>query len=916
MGRVLRAYDPKLQREVALKEIRREVLDAAAIQRLVGEARAMAKLSHPNVVAVYDVEILPPTHVVLVMEYVAGVTLKQWLAQRPRSWREVVQHFCAAGRGLGAAHQAGLLHRDFKPANVLVADVDAEHPETSRADRRIVKVTDFGIAKLFGAPASSESHASKDSSSDDLTAVGTIVGTPRYMSPEQHGGQELTASADQYAFCLALWEALGGESPFGANSTVEAKRAGPPPWRGGDTPRSIANAVIRGLAPRPEDRWPSMADLLNALERAPGRRRARVRSTVGAIAVSGIGIFAYQAWSQARAQQCSGAERTIAEVWNNQRRAEVQSAFAAVARPYADQAFLRAAEVIDGYARDWTTMHTEACEATTVRGEQSPHMMDLRMACLHRAALELRSTVDVLAGADAKVIQQTHELTAGLRPLAGCGDTDALAADVAPPDSAEADSVDAARVRLAEAQARSQAGRYQAAREALQQARAVLEGVEYGPILGELALAEGNVLERLGEYAAAETALTEAVRLTSSSRQWTSMRDALKILLVVVGARELRPQDALRLLPLLEGLCDGDVEAQALLRADVAMVLRAQGKHADAEREDRAALALLEAVPGADRGEIARLHNNLATALLNQGKPARAAVEYRAALAAWADTLGSDHPHIALVAANLASTLVAEGKFAEGEAEHRRALAALEAALGPDHPSVAQQLGNLGIALAAQQKFADAEAQHRKALAIQQAIVGRDRPETAKWRDAIGADLAAQDKFAEAEVEYRAALATREASLGPDHPHTAWSRRGLANVLAAQGNHAAAEVQLRAAVAVMDASPMRDHPDTTMAHTDLARLLMELDRAADALPIIERAWDRQQRDDEFQPVHRAYTTFVLARTRWELARSHNDRSEARRLAEDALEGLRALGQATRGDVLDVEAWLAAHPRRR
>ena len=296
MGRVLRAYDPKLQREVALKEVRGDALDETATERLVAEARAMAKLAHPHVVSVFDVEELLTGEVVLVMEYVAGRTLKAWLReQEDRPWREVVDRFMAAGRGLVAAHEAGLLHRDFKPANVLVATDGT------------VKVTDFGLAKPGGLAPRGELSSLDGASVDDLlvegspneslTRDGLVLGTRRYMAPEQQRGEALTPAVDQYAFCVALWEALCGAPPF---SGAKDKLAGPPRWPGTSTPRPIALAITRGLSPRAQDRWPSMAALLEALVWDPAGRRRRWLLALGGAGVLGLAGVSWQGWAQAR----------------------------------------------------------------------------------------------------------------------------------------------------------------------------------------------------------------------------------------------------------------------------------------------------------------------------------------------------------------------------------------------------------------------------------------------------------------------------------------------------------------------------------------------------------------------------------------------------------------------------------------
>jgi serine/threonine-protein kinase len=264
MGVVYAGVDPVLGRRVAIKVIRPELAGMGGGEepraRLLREARAMAALAHPHVVPVHDAGIVGD-EVFLAMELVQGVTLAEWLRQGPRDPRDVLAVFRDAALGLAAAHEAGVVHRDFKPANVLVGP-----------DGR-AKVTDFGLARADRpavlAPGVGPFEVVR-------TAPGALVGTPAYMAPEQLFLRPVDARADQFAFSVALYEALYARAPFGGATIAERRwevayrRAPSPPDHRG-VPRGIADVVRRGLEPRPEDRHPSMHAMLDALDAAARR---------------------------------------------------------------------------------------------------------------------------------------------------------------------------------------------------------------------------------------------------------------------------------------------------------------------------------------------------------------------------------------------------------------------------------------------------------------------------------------------------------------------------------------------------------------------------------------------------------------------------------------------------------------------
>jgi len=288
MGVVYGAYDPELDRKIAVKVLKGSDAsrDDAGRARLLREAKAMARLAHPNVIAVYDVGIVDG-QIFLAMEFLSAGTLTSWLAARHRGWREVLEVFIAAGRGLAAAHTAGLVHRDFKPDNVLL---DKEGRP---------RVVDFGLARDAAGVPTDEGHGETRAPAPEetsgahlgtLTRKGAIMGTPAYMAPEQITGEATDARTDQFSFCVALWEALHGVRPFSGESlmgllhNVSEGQLQPAP-EGREVQAWVRRALLRGLNVDPAERWPSMTALIETLQDDPAARQRR-RRIVGAVATA------------------------------------------------------------------------------------------------------------------------------------------------------------------------------------------------------------------------------------------------------------------------------------------------------------------------------------------------------------------------------------------------------------------------------------------------------------------------------------------------------------------------------------------------------------------------------------------------------------------------------------------------------
>ncbi|MEP6859608.1 MAG: protein kinase [Deltaproteobacteria bacterium] len=458
MSVVYAAYDPELDRRVALKVVRADQMSATHRSRLHREAQALARLSHPSVVTVFDVGDLAMDTFVA-MELVEGTSLRDWIRQ-PRTWREVVRVVIAAGRGLAAAHAAGIVHRDVKPDNIMISPTGA------------VKLVDFGLARdlgdksidsidsgqmlsedPIGPPEDSISASSSGSMGaakplEVITQHGFIVGTPAYMPPEQRSRKpEADERSDQFSLCATLYEALYRQRPFATSKrevldrqqmltvsetpAVDTRSLAAPPPKDSDVPTWLQKVVTRGLAVDPGQRYPTVDALLLDLDRDPARTRRRVLAASGVLlAVAAIATFA--TWKMVPTQQAAaaptcgtGAEQVAAQ-WNADRRGQLVAAGAKLGGVTTAGVGMFVSKV-DQYAASWQAMYHETCEATQIHHTQSAEAMDLRMTCLDRRLGELGALVDVMIhdGRPA-VLRKAGEVVDGLPPLADCADLKAL----------------------------------------------------------------------------------------------------------------------------------------------------------------------------------------------------------------------------------------------------------------------------------------------------------------------------------------------------------------------------------------------------------------------------------------------------------------------------------------------------------
>ncbi len=785
MGVVYAAYDPDLDRKVALKLLRvtGEGADLeAGHARLLREAQAMARISHPNVIPVF--EAAPwDGQVYVAMELVDGGTLRDWMQAKPRSWREVLEKYLAAGRGLVAAHAAGLVHRDFKPANVLVG-----------RDERVF-VTDFGLARAVGDTTPEEAvpgvlAGRSPSLHEPLTQSGVVMGTPAFMSPEQFRGSAVDARSDQFSFCAALYRALYGQRPFdpeqlsraaaalkpkeprAPGATVSLDRPGTAqpaspiqePPRDAKVPAWVRRAVMRGLSLEPEGRFASMEALLEALsqERLLSRRRRRLGLGVALAGVLGV-VGAGTWWSS---QVCAGAEGLVADTWGPLARQRVSAAFAATGSPVAGELARRVGDALDAYSGAWARQHTEACEDTRVRQVQTEALLSQRVVCLERRRKDLRALVDALAGADRAGVEKSLDAVYALPSPNDCADLEALSGQQPrPADPERRAELERLEGQVSEVKALLDLSRFKPAREQAAALEPKVLATGYLPLLAELRFHLGWLQAVLGEKEQGAGLLERAVFDAEAGRADRLKVSALNKLLYVEGERK-RFENAARWAQLGEATLQR-LGGDAVLEGDLLV--------------NQANLALMREDPQAARALLEKASEKLSRAL------------------------PPGHPKRARVAFTLGRTLLESGAAAEAKPVLEEALRQTEAAVGPLHADVARRHLALSMALRELKEFPQALEHARVLVGLQRTLLGNEHLAVAEALDEEGMSLLALKRYDEALTVYEEALAVKRQQLEEGDEDLQYSYDGVGQALLGLGRTREALEPLRRAVSFTEA---------------------------------------------------------------------------------------------------------------
>ncbi len=912
MGVVVVAYDPKLDRKVAIKllhSVRRD--DTGRRLRMEREAQAMARLAHPNVVTVYEVGEFED-QLFVAMEFVKGQDLRAWLKSHgeTRDWRTVLRMFLQAGRGLSAAHTAGIVHRDFKPENVLVGD-----------DGR-VRVGDFGLARrvvnerLDGLMSQVRHKARVGETSaleHELTATGAVMGTPAYMAPEQFLGRTTNARSDQFSFCVAAWEALYGQRPFSGEGFAELLvnvtqgTLTPPPKN--HVPAWIHRVLERGLAVDPDARYASMAALLAALEADPTRRRWTIAAILGTTAIVG-GVFAGQHLQRERTiASCEEEAAAIDSDWNTATRTALERSMLSTGKPYAATTAEKAMQWLDLRAESWRDVSREVCLHHRVDETWDTQLYARASDCLADSRRSLAAFVAATTAAAGQHMARSVQAAAKLPSALQCREPKTLSMrPLAPPELRH--QIEAVRTELSHVRAMYWVGEFA---DGVKLGEATLrraEALAWPPLVAKARYRLGAIQVEGSDLKGGIENLQDAYFEAAHAADVETAADTAIELARAIGAKQTHYEGGLHwarlaAVELARLGSDGEGLRQSSYLNSLAAVHQVAGQYEDARKLFAQALELKGRITGPQDPNLASGFVNLASVLQDLGNHQDAREYADRAVSMMIQAVGPDHPRTADVITNLADLHFDRGNYKEVIALHKQALAIREASHGRESLPVSASLTNLANAHYHTGDHEEAQRLHERALTIKETQLGREHPSVALTLGNLANIAYDRGDLAQTIALDRRSLEIREKELGPDHPQVGLGLHNLGETLRELGDAAAAQTSYERAVSIFERAHGPTHPKVAYPLTGLAELNLANGEPRAAISPAQRAVEIREQAKS-APEELAYSRFALGRALWE---SRNDRKRGLELVQQAATALR--GRDGEVDTLvKVERWLA------
>ncbi len=893
MGSVYAAYDPDLDRKVALKLVRPDRAGPDEATRLLREARAQAKLTHPNVVRVYDVG-LHEEQLFFAMEFVSDSNLRQWIAHQNPDWRRVVRIFSDVAQGLAAAHESGLVHRDLKPENILIGK-DGE-----------ARIADFGLVRSLNAPESpaDQSHRSTNTASPADRQNSGAMGTRPYMAPELSSGGTADELSDQYSFFVALHLALYREFPQPHSGNPPGPKPSSPSPRRIKAPSRLRRIVLRGLSRNPRNRYPTMRQVLTELSRVANRKR---HSWVGASALAGTAALLGTVFFNAPgATVCGGSEERFVQVWDEGRKKSVRSAFLRSGSPFAGDVAGRIESALNRYRSDWVSLHRDTCFAASVRGELPERIFDLRMLCLENRREEVRALTDLFIAKGDAILPQAVEATQNLASLKDCEDRSELAFLRPLPMAPEArQRIKDVQARLAAMKVRRETGQ-ETDLEAVRAAVRKAQDIGYSPLTStaskELALTlrdpKGDVEEAIEQFEAFLKAAIAGGDSVASAEAYAYLASTVGYNKGDIARGEWWSQLAEAA---LEGLGPGHETSKMIIHRAVGLVAWHAGRHEKAQDHWFKAVDYSIKAYGPQHYHSAQAIGNLA---LLPTISREDQIEYlHRALDLKEKALGEWNPQLANSLVNLGAQLGEEGRYEEGLKTARRCAEILIRFYGSRHQNLVYPWlleSELLIRM-------DLPEQALASLTLAEGVAKRLSPNHRLRfhlrRDQGNAKLLMLD-LEQAESFYRQAGELLE-DYPPRHPlrYRLAMRRGQLALIG--GRPQVASRVLEEALELFGEVKQSDW-DEALLYTHLGEALRQQGRVAEAIGFLERAAVGAEAIP-YTPTLQAVARFALAR-----ALASSDPARSQQLALLAQQGLAAArSPLSRRFRAEVQDWIEA-----
>ncbi|WP_394827976.1 protein kinase domain-containing protein [Pendulispora albinea] len=905
MGCVYQAYDPKLNRNVAIKligDLSRFAADPTLRPRLLREAQALAQVVHPHVVSVFDVGEFRE-HMFFAMELIEGTTLRDELARGRHDLRTMLQWLDQAGRGLAAAHRAGLVHRDFKPDNVLI---DRE---------RRAKVVDFGLARAVDAlrhdpvaTAMLEEHATMWNRR--ITETGAFLGTPAYMAPEQFSGSLTDARSDQFSFSIVAYEALFGSHPFSGkdgklsvaalcNATIEVKGPRRDP--------GYVRVLSRGLSRDPADRYPSLQHLLDDLVNVP-RRRLRRAVAIATVVCAAAACFGGRAIQVHRAHRCeAAAEQALAGIWDAPRRGKLENVLAGDGKAFGRDVWERVAAALDGYGAQWKRTSTELCGRAGWWWSDGDAMHARSSMCLDERRRQLRAVTDVLTNGDQNVRLRAPDVLVQLDALSACTNPAVLASTSVPahhPGSSR--NVDRIRDLLAQSQALDEALQASPAKEAARRALELAREEHDRALAAEALYRLSVVQETDDEYDAAESSVVQALAEAESSGHERLLPRIWLQMLTIVGHEKDRYSEVERLVPFIETHVQR-FDPQGPTHVELLFVLGVieadRGNYERAIEQLRMVLDMTRTVFAENDLRRIQIYQHLIDVERAVSQFDKAIAHARLALAETEALFGKEHPRLAGTLSLLARMLTEQGDLAGARAAREHASRMVEQVFPSENTYLSKSLFDLGYAYLEAAEPEAALSLFRRAHTITVAE---------SWNGA--SELAA---MARAEMELghletaramcEQALAIFTNVVGASHPESLKVGARLGKILRALRRERDALQLCTQLLRTAEQAP-GPHAMVGWVLLCIGESYEQLGQLPEALAALERAEKLLEETTTMLPFGRGpEIRFALARVLWRVG---GDRERARRLANEALDSYQYEPPLYAKDGIAIRTWLS------